>query len=55
LEGGGQFGSAVDAELFVDALEPVLDGAHREAQLLGDLFVGSAGGREEGCFALGGG
>jgi hypothetical protein len=46
LEAGGQLDLAVDTELLVDALEPILDGAHREAQLLGDLFVGAPGGGE---------
>jgi hypothetical protein len=49
----GELLSAGEAELLVDVLEPAFDGADREAQLVGDLFVGVPGGGEEGRVAFG--
>ena len=53
-EDGCEVGAAGNAELLVDALQAVLDGAHRQEQFFGDLLVGAAAGGEEGGFPFGG-
>src|SRR5205809_214008 len=53
LEELSEFGAAADAQLLVDALEAVLDGAGREVEAGGDLFAGRTGTGHLGGFAFG--
>src|SRR5215213_1957279 len=48
-----EFGAPGDAELLVDALHAVVDGADRELQLRGDLAVGPPGQSHQGGLVLG--
>ena len=51
----GQLAAARDPELFVDALQMVLDRPHRDVTISGNLLVGAAGGGLHGGVELAGG
>src|ERR1700691_4526669 len=52
-QGLGQFAAMRKAQLLISAVEPVLDGSHREMHCLGDLLVGISCGRLQGGVEFG--